>query len=58
MQKSQRKKLCSINGHRELGRYISCYVLVTIKVSILKSKYVHVLCPCNVNVIIIFVFLS
>ena len=34
-------------------RSISRQVLVTIKVSMLKSKYVHRLRPCNANVIII-----
>ena len=50
------KSMCSSHGHGELCRSISCYVLVTIKVPMMKSKYVHGLRPCNANVIIIFVF--
>ena len=43
----------SSHVHSEVGRSISRYILVIIKVSLLKSKYVHGLRACNTNVIII-----
>ena len=43
----------SSHSHGEVGMSIARYVIVTIKVSLLKSKYVHVLRPCHANVIII-----
>ena len=43
----------SSHSHGEVGRSICCYILVTIKVSLLKSKYLHGLRPCKANIIII-----
>ena len=46
--------LCRNHGHMKVGRSIARYILVTIKVSLLKSEDVHRICPSNANVIIIF----
>ena len=43
------------SGHGKVGGSIARYVLVNIKISMLKSEDVHRLCPSDANVIIIFV---